>query len=215
MIGPGVSEETIHAAIHRSFLDRGARRVAFECIVGSGANAAIPHYEGDDQVMTRGLVVIDIGCMTDDGTGDWHASDMTRTFVVNGTPTAAEQRLLEVTVAAVEAARAALGPGGTMREVDTAAREVIKEAGFGDYFIHSVGHNVGLDVHDPGRAVLEPGMVVTIEPGIYITEGAEIDPAYWNLGVRLEDTYVVTETGWTMLTEYPLLPSSMRADPAG
>jgi Xaa-Pro aminopeptidase len=93
-----------------------------------------------------------------------------------------------------------------MKMVDQASRKVISDAGFGQFYTHSVGHHVGLNVHDPGRDPLEPGMVVTIEPGIYIPDGADVDAVYWSLGVRIEDTYVVTETGWEEMTSYPRRP---------
>jgi Xaa-Pro dipeptidase len=148
-------------------------------------------------------VVIDIGCSVDN-----YASDMTRTFSVTGEYSEAHRHLIETVIEAGDAARAALGPGVTLEQVDSAAREVIEEQGFGRFFVHRVGHPVGLNVHDPGRSPLEPGMVVTIEPGIYIPDGADVDTSYWNLGVRIEDSYIVTEDGWDEITSYPRRPYS-------
>ena len=102
--------------------------------------------------------------------------------------------------AAKAAAERILKPGVTMRQLDAAARRVIDRAGFGEYFTHSVGHGVGIDVHDPTPRVLAADMVVTLEPGVYIPRGAGVDPAYWDLGVRIEDTYRVTADGYEVLT---------------
>jgi len=201
LIRSGISEADIDRAIRESFARHGATGIAFPGIVGSGANAVLPHYQRNDAVMTEGLVVIDIGCAV-----DGYASDMTRTFSVSGSYGEAERLLMETVISAGDAARAALAPGVTIKQVDQASRRVIVEAGFGEFYPHWVGHHVGLNVHDPGRDPLEPGMVVTIEPGIYIPEGADVDPMYWNLGVRIEDSYIVTETGWEEITSYPRRP---------
>ena len=201
LIRSGISEADIDRAIRESFARHGATGIAFPGIVGSGANAVLPHYQRNDAVMTEGLVVIDIGCAV-----DGYASDMTRTFSVSGSYGEAERLLIETVISAGDAARAALAPGVTIKQVDQASRRVIVEAGFGEFYPHWVGHHVGLNVHDPGRDPLEPGMVVTIEPGIYIPDGADVDPMYWNLGVRIEDSYIVTETGWEEITSYPRRP---------
>ena len=100
-------------------------------------------------------------------------------------------------------ARAILRDGVTMRELNRAARDVIEEAGFGPYFLHGLGHHVGLNVHDPRVNELKSGMVITIEPGIYISKGSDVDPVYWELGVRIEDSYIVTEDGYEEITHFP------------
>ncbi len=201
VIRPGLTESDIEQLILDSFSRNGATGVAFPCIVGSGANAVLPHYMSNDAELAEGFVVIDIGSSV-----NGYASDMTRTFSVTGTYTEAQRELIETVIEAGDAARAALRPGATVRQIDAASRTVIDGAGFGRFYTHSVGHHVGLDVHDPGRSPLEPGMVLTIEPGIYIPGGADTDPSYWNLGVRIEDTYVVTEDGWEEITRYPRRP---------
>ncbi len=201
LIRPGVSEAEIERRIVQSFVERGATGVAFKPIVGSGANAVLPHYDANNAVMNDGLVVIDIGCSVDN-----YASDMTRTFSVTGEYTTAQKDLIETVIAAGDAARETLRPGVSMRQVHAAAREVIDAAGFGRFFNHGIGHHVGLQVHDPRRDPLEPGMVVTIEPGVYIPKGADTEPSYWNLGVRIEDSYIVTESGWEEITDYPRRP---------
>ena len=201
LIKPGVNEKEVERAILDSFRRNGATGLAFECIVGPGANAVNPHYMRNSADMTKGLVVIDIGCSYQN-----YASDMTRTFPVSGRLSPEERTLVETVVTAQSAARAKLKAGATMGQLDKAAREVITKAGFGAYFTHFVGHPVGLDVHDPPVKELKPGMVVTIEPGIYIPAGSKADKAYWNLGVRIEDSYLVTEDGYEELTHYPKIP---------
>jgi Xaa-Pro aminopeptidase len=195
---PGVGEREIQDAILAAFRRHGCPIPSFEPIVGSGAAATLPHYSRNNGVLQQGFVVVDIGCM-DDG----YAADMTRTFPVGGTCTPAQQKLLDVTAAAKGAAERILKPGVTMRQLDAAARRTIERAGFGRYFIHSVGHCVGINVHDPTPDVLAANMVVTLEPGIYIPHGADVDPAYWDLGVRIEDTYRVTADGYEILTLPP------------
>jgi Xaa-Pro aminopeptidase len=198
LIRLGESEATIEKRIHQVFREHGATGRAFPCIVGSGANATRPHYRDNNAIMSKGLVVIDIGCSVDN-----YASDMTRTFPVRGEFTPAERWLVDIVIAAGDSARAHLRPGATMRGLHRLAKEVISEAGFGRYFNHFVGHHVGLNVHDPQIDTLAAGMVITLEPGIYIPAGAPVDSTYWNLGVRIEDTYVVTEDGYEEITNFP------------
>jgi hypothetical protein len=198
LANPGVKEQEIRDAILDAFRRYGAPKPSFEPIVGSGANATLPHYSRNNGVLQQGFVVVDIGCMN-----DGYAADMTRTFPVGGACTPAQQKLLAVAAAAKGAAERILKPGVTMRQLDAAARRTIERAGFGKYFIHSVGHGVGINVHDPTPDVLAANMVVTLEPGIYIPHGASVDPAYWDLGVRIEDTYRVTADGYEILTLPP------------
>lgn len=198
MIQPGINEAEIEAAIIDSFRRNGANGIAFGSIVGSGPNAVLPHYEKNDATMEDGMVVIDIGCSV-----DGYASDMTRSFPVNGDLTPEQQELVDTVNAAGDAARAILRDGVTMRELNRAARDVIEEAGFGPYFLHGLGHHVGLNVHDPRSNELKSGMVITIEPGIYISKGSDVDPAYWDLGVRIEDSYIVTDDGYEEITRFP------------
>lgn len=195
---PGVNENEIQEAILAAFRRHGALLPAFRPIVGSGANATLPHYDRNNAVLRRGFVVVDIGCMV-----DGYAADMTRTFPVGGSCTPAQQKLLDLVAAAKAAAERILKPGVTMRRLDDVAHEVISRAGFGEYFNHSVGHGVGVDVHDPTPKVLAENMMITLEPGIYIPRGAKVDPAYWDLGVRIEDTYRVTAEGYEILTLPP------------
>ncbi len=195
---PGVNEREIQEAILATFRRHGAPVPSFELIVGSGANATLPHYSRNDALLQKGFLVVDIGCMS-----QGYASDMTRTFPIGGTCTPAQQKLLDLVTAAKTAAERILKPGVTMRQLNGAARQVIAKAGFGKYFNHGVGHGVGIDVHDPTPKVLAENMVITLEPGIYIAAGAKTDPAYWDLGVRIEDTYRVTADGYEILTVLP------------
>ncbi|MDL1879130.1 M24 family metallopeptidase, partial [Cytophagia bacterium CHB2] len=198
LIKPGCNENEIAQEILNMFRENGATGLAFPLIVGSGANATRPHYSANNAVMNKGLVVIDIGCSVEN-----YASDMTRTFAVNGRLSAAERELMDIVIAAGDSARAHLKPGATMRDLHERAARVIAAAGFGPYFTHMLGHHVGLEVHDPQINTLAAGMVITIEPGIYIPAGAAVDSVYWNLGVRIEDTYIVTENGFEQITHFP------------
>jgi hypothetical protein len=195
---PGINEHEIQEAILAAFRRHGAPVPSFEPIVGSGVNATLPHYSRNNTMLRQGFVVVDIGCMK-----DGYAADMTRTFPVGGTCTPAQQKLLDVVAAAKTAAERILRPGVTMKQLNAAARAVIDKAGFGKYFIHSVGHGVGIDVHDPTPDVLAANMVITLEPGAYIPHGAQVDPSYWDLGLRIEDTYRVTADGYEILTLPP------------
>ena len=207
LIRPGANERDLEAAILAAFRAGGATGVAFRSIVGAGANAVLPHYQENDAELRDGLVVIDIGCSV-----DGYASDITRTFPVAGEWTAEQRRLLDVVLAAKEEARAALKPGASLRALNRRAHEAVGEAGFGKYFIHGLSHHVGLQVHDAHVDTLAAGMVVTIEPGIYIPAGSEIERGYWSLGLRIEDTYLVTPQGGVPLAELPeVLPAGDRA----
>ncbi len=184
-IRPGVSEGEVRAEAERVWRMRGSRRAAYDTIVGSGPNAATLHYARSERVMRDGeLVLMDMGCEY-----AHYATDITRTVPVNGRFTDEQRTIYDVVLKAQEAAFALVKPGVTYEDLDKAARKVIDDAGYGDYFIHGLGHFVGLDVHDAGAYLkpLEEGMVVTLEPGIYIPAKA--------MGIRIEDEVVVTPTG--------------------
>ncbi len=210
MIRPGVNEKEVERAILNSFQKNGANGIAFPCVVGSGRNATLPHYMANDAVMRDGFAVVDIGCAL-----NGYASDMTRTFSVNDRYTEAQKKLLELLVQAGDAARARLKAGASYAALDKAARDVITKAGFGPYFNHGLGHPVGLDVHDPYQDKLMAGMVVTIEPGIYIPAGSPVDRPYWDLGARIEDSYIVTANGFEEITSFPKIPPERTALNAG
>ena len=190
-VRPGASEGQVRAEAERVWRSRGSRRPAYDSIVGSGGNSTILHYPRSERVMKDGeLVLMDMACEF-----AHYAADITRTLPVNGRFTAEQRKIYAVVLKAQEAAFALVKPGVTYETLDKAARKVIDDAGYGDYFIHGLGHFVGLDVHDAGayHEALEVGMVVTLEPGIYIAEKG--------LGIRIEDQVVVTATGARYLTD--------------
>lgn len=192
-IGPGRFEYEVEAAIEYQFRSRGATRPAFPSIVGSGPNAAILHYAENNRRMASGdLVVIDVGAEF-----EGYSADLTRTYPVSGRFTPRQKEIYNIVLAAQEAALKRVRPGVTFDSIHRAAVETIDSRGrdrqgrrLGRYFIHGTGHHLGLEVHDPvsdRSRPLEPGMVITIEPGIYIPEE--------NLGVRIEDDVLVTRDG--------------------
>lgn len=157
-------------------------------IVGSGPNAASPHHELSDRVIETGdVVVVDIGGTTADG----YCSDETRTYSV-GEPPAEFRRYYDVLERAQAAQLAAVRPGLTCEQLDAVGRDIITEAGYGEYFIHRTGHGIGMESHEDPYIVqgntlpLEPGMAFSIEPGIYLP-GAH--------GARIEDIVVCGESG--------------------
>ncbi len=190
-IRPGNSEGHVEAEAERVWKSLGARRPAYASIVGSGPNSTILHYPKSERVMKDGeLILMDMSAEF-----ARYASDITRTFPVNGKFTARQKQIYEVVLKAQKAAFDKVKPGAFLEDLDATARKVIEDAGFGDNFIHGLGHFVGLDVHDVGltQEPLTAGMIFTIEPGIYIPEE--------KLGVRIEDVVLVTETGAKILSD--------------
>jgi len=177
----------------------GAADVSFETIVASGPNGAKPHHHPSHRTIRAGdLVVIDFGALV-----DGYHSDMTRTVAV-GDVGLDRLRMLEVVLASQQAGVEAVAPGVSAADVDAVCRSVIEDAGWGDAFLHSTGHGVGLDIHEEPRvssrstATLVAGHVVTVEPGVYLPELG---------GVRIEDTLLVTEDGCDRLTLAPKNPA--------
>ena len=194
---PGMYEYELEAIIEYVFKRNGAEYPAFPSIVGSGPNATILHYSQNRRKTERGdLVVMDIGA-------EYHgySADVTRTIPISGEFTAKQREIYEIVLRAQNEAIAAVKPGVPFREIHKVAKKVIADAGYGKYFIHGTSHFLGLDTHDVGaRDTLAVGMVLTVEPGIYIRETEDIDPGYWNIGVRIEDDVLVTETGHEILS---------------
>lgn len=191
MVRPGVSEAAVRAEAERVWRRSGSRRNAYDSIVGSGENSTILHYPRSERIMQDGeLVLMDMAAEY-----AHYASDITRTLPVSGTFTAEQRKVYDVVLRAQQAAFDLVKPGAIYEDLDKAARKVIDDAGYGDYFIHGLGHFVGLDVHDAGayHEPLQVGMVITLEPGIYIPER--------KLGVRIEDEVVITETGARYLSD--------------
>ena len=194
-IRPGVSERAVAAAIHAAFLDAGAERTGFETIVASGINSARPHHMPGDKLIAPGdAVVVDMGAVL-----DGYHSDMTRTFCAGGR-TPGFMVVYDVVLAANRAGIAAARAGASGAEVHAAAAAVIDAGGFGPYFGHGLGHGVGLEIHEgprlaPGSdSVLAPGMVHSIEPGIYLPD--------WG-GIRIEDLVLVQSEQPETLSQYP------------
>lgn len=188
----GAKEREIALEMEYFMRRMGAEKVSFDTIVASGKRAALPHGVAADKRIEKGdLIVIDYGARY-----QGYYSDETQTVVV-GKPTAEQEKIYQVVKDAQEKAFEAIKPGIEVTKVDSAARDYIKKAGFGEYFGHGTGHGVGLAVHETprisplGKGVLEEGMVFTIEPGIYIPG--------WG-GVRLEDMVRVTSHGYEKLT---------------
>ena len=202
-VRPGVSERSIAARIDAAIRDAGYERTAFDTIVASGPNGALPHYRAGDRLLERGdLVVLDFG-----GVLDGYCSDLTRTVAL--APSAEARRVHQAVRDAQQAAIDAVKPGIATTDVDRAARRVLESQGLGEAFGHGTGHGLGLDVHEDPRVTrpradmapvpLEPGMVFTIEPGAYLPG--------WG-GVRIEDDVLVTDRGCEVLTSvsYALIP---------
>ena len=186
-VRPGAFEYEPQGALEGTFLRLGAERPGFASIFGSGPNSVTLHYQDNRRQMQDGeLLVMDVGAKY-----RYYCADVTRTVPVSGTFTPRQRQVYELVLKAQTDAFNAAKPGVTMRDLDTLARKVIEDGGFGPgrkYFKHGLGHWIGLDVHDVGGGVpIEPGMCFTIEPGIYIAEE--------NLGVRIEDDYLMTSTG--------------------
>jgi Xaa-Pro aminopeptidase len=195
----GIAEREVAAVIETALRRAGYERPAFDTIVASGPNSALPHYRAGDRALHAGdLVVLDFG-----GVLDGYCSDLTRTVSV-GNPSPEARRLHAAVREAQAAAIDAVKPGVTTADVDGAARQVLVGHGLGEAFGHGTGHGLGLDVHEEPRVSkprsdmpperLEPGMVFTIEPGAYV-------PGFG--GVRIEDDILVTETGCEVLTSVP------------
>jgi Xaa-Pro aminopeptidase len=188
----GMTESDLAAELEYRMRRLGAEKPSFDSIVAGGPRSALPHAQPTAAKLRNGqLVVVDMGAIQ-----DGYCSDMTRMLFI-GTPTAKVKRLYAAVLEAQLAAVAAVRPGVLATKVDRAARQVLKGHGLDRFFVHSTGHGLGLEIHEPPRigkrdkTRLEAGMAITIEPGVYL-EGYG--------GIRIEDTLVVTETGAEILT---------------
>ncbi len=195
LIHAGVTEKEVASQLEQIYMSLGADGLSFQPIVSFGANAADPHHMPDDTVLKEGdCVLFDVGCIK-----DGYCADMTRTFYYKYA-TEEQRKIYEIVRKANETAEAKVRPGVDLHELDSAARMLIAEAGYGPNFTHRLGHFIGLDVHEYGdvSAVSDwkaaPGMIFSIEPGIYLPG---------NTGVRVEDLVLVTEDGCEILNHYP------------
>jgi Xaa-Pro aminopeptidase len=219
---PGMREYQIEAELLHCFMQHGARAPAYPSIVGSGANSCILHYTENTATMKEGdVLLIDAGAEY-----DYYASDVTRTFPVSGEFTEQQRLVYEIVLEAQAAAIAEVRPGNTWNEPHEAAvevitrglvdlgilkgrlRKLIEAEAYRPYYMHKTGHWLGMDVHDVGDykvadewRMFEPGMVTTVEPGLYFSASVKDLPQHWwNIGIRIEDDVLVTETGHEVLT---------------
>ncbi len=218
---PGKFEYQLEAELLHQFYSGGSRYPAYTSIVGSGPNACTLHYNSNNRKMADGdLVLIDAGAEF-----DCYAADITRTFPVNGRFSTEQKALYELVLESQLAAIEKVQPGNHFNEPHEAVVRVltrglielgllsgdvetlIKEEAIKPWFMHRTGHWLGMDVHDVGHYKTDgqwrnfiAGMVTTIEPGLYITEDKDVDPKWWNIGIRIEDDVLVTEDGHQVLT---------------
>lgn len=192
VIRPGVREVEVAAEMEHAARKAGAEAMSFETIIASGKRSALPHGRASQAAIpAQGFVVFDFGVIL-----SGYCSDMTRTVYV-GRPSAEARGIYQAVKQAQQAAVDAVRPGISLSEIDGAARKSLQNSGLARYFTHSIGHGVGLEIHEAPRVaagqteILQPGMVITIEPGVYL-------PGKW--GVRIEDMVVVTERGCEVLT---------------
>ena len=218
----GMNEYQLAAELHHQFSIQGSQRVAYGSIVAGGDNACILHYTNNDQSLQDGdLVLIDAGCEL-----DHYASDITRTFPVNGHFSDPQKIIYEIVLAAHKAALECIKPGAVYTDMQDASVRVIiqgltniglltgtleaniENQNYRKFYMHNIGHWLGMDVHDVGAyklggvsRPLTQGMITTVEPGIYIDPDDMAIPSQWRgIGVRIEDNILVTETGYRNLT---------------
>ena len=219
---PGMYEYQIEGTVLHSFMQQGARYPAYSSIVGGGANGCVLHYTTNNEKLRDGdLLLIDAGAEY-----DYYAADITRTFPVNGKYSKAQREVYEVVLAAQAAAIDKVKPGNHWNEPHEAAVDVIAQGlidlglikgskkkaiekeKYKPFYMHRTGHWLGMDVHDVGDykvedewRVFEPGMTLTVEPGIYISAGMDgVSKKWHNIGIRIEDDVLVTKTGNEVLT---------------
>jgi Xaa-Pro aminopeptidase len=222
---PGMFEYEIEAELLYEFRRHGAQFPAYTPIVASGANACVLHYNSNNRRTEDGdLVLIDAGCEF-----GGYASDITRTFPLNGRFTGPQRELYELVLAAQEAAFKAIVPGQQYSAIHEAAVRVLVQGmldagllqgsvdaaiankSYAQFYMHGTGHWLGMDVHDVGlyrdvshadkpSRLIQPGMALTVEPGIYVRPAEGVPQQYWNIGIRIEDDVIVTPDGYRLLT---------------
>ena len=230
---PGMREYHLEAELLHEFRNSGAQSVAYNSIVASGANSCILHYRaGATELRSGELCLIDAGCEL-----DGYASDITRSFPVNGKFTGPQRALYDITLAAQEAAIAMTKPGNTFMQPHEAALKVltqglldekllklsdlgsldnaIETGAYRRFYMHRTSHWLGMDVHDVGSyreatqdspkdekpwRILKSGMVITIEPGLYVRPADDVDEKFWNIGIRIEDDAVLNDSGCELIS---------------
>jgi Xaa-Pro aminopeptidase len=192
-VAPGVMEYEVEAALEYEFRRNGAERPGFPSIVGSGPLSTILHYDKSERRMQAGdVVVIDIGAEY-----GGYSADVTRTYPVSGKFSPRQREIYQIVLDAQKAAIAKIKPGVRISDLHQAAMGYIRSKGYEKYFVHGTSHHIGLEVHDVGdpSQPLEPNMVITVEPGIYIPEE--------QFGIRIEDDVLVTPNGYRVLSAFP------------
>jgi Xaa-Pro aminopeptidase len=221
---PGMMEYEVEAELAHEFRRRGSQAPAYTSIVAGGSNACVLHYvENNDRLNDGDLLLIDAGCEL-----NGYASDITRTFPVGGKFSAAQRDVYELVLAAQAKAIESVKPGASFEAYHDAALrvlvrgmidlklckgsvdKVIENGDYRQFYMHRTGHWLGLDVHDAGdykkngkSVKLQPGMVLTVEPGCYIRPAKNVPKAFWNIGIRIEDDVLVTKSGRDVLTHPP------------
>ncbi len=196
----GMSERALAWELERTMRERGADKMAFDIIVAAGPNAAKPHHRPSDRPLQIGdAIVVDMGAML-----DGYHSDLTRTFHLGDEPSAEFQKIYGIVEEAQANSMASIRAGMTSVEADATSRQIIDAAGYEDEFMHSLGHGVGLQIHEGpnlsqygGDQLIPTGAVITVEPGIYIED--------WG-GVRIEDLALVTDNGLESISRCPKNP---------
>lgn len=217
---PGMFEYQLEGEIHHEFNRHGARFPSYNTIVGGGENGCILHYtENESELRDGDLVLIDAGCEY-----QGYAGDITRTFPVNGKFTPAQRAIYDIVLESLETSLRLFRPGTSIQEVTSEVTRImvsglvkldilkgevdqlIADNAHRAFFMHGLSHWLGLDVHDVGHygpdrsRTLEPGMVLTVEPGLYIAPDADVPPEYRGIGIRIEDDILITENGNENLT---------------
>lgn len=219
---PGMWEYEIEATLLYEFTRQGSHSVAYNSIVGTGANACVLHYiDNNTQIKEGDLILVDAGAEY-----DYYAADITRCFPANGRFSAEQRAIYEIVLAAQEAVLAAIKPSIQWNHLQPIAirkiteglvelgilkgrvDDLIESRAYAAFYMHNIGHWLGMDVHDVGDykiagewRTLHPGMVFTVEPGIYIQPHENVSEKWWNIGVRIEDDVVVTAQGCDILTK--------------
>jgi Xaa-Pro aminopeptidase len=217
---PGMKEYQTEAIMEYYFKNNGAEFEGYPSICGASENSVILHYSTNRRSLNDGdLIVVDAGA-------EYHGytADITRTLPVNGKYSEVQRIIYNIVLEAQQAGIEACRPGANFWDAHSAASAVIKrrlletgiiksESDYIKYFMHGTSHYLGLDVHDCGLyQKLEPGMIITVEPGIYISEGSDCDPKWWNIGVRIEDDVLITEKSCEVISDYaPKSPDAIEA----
>ena len=228
-VKPGMYEYQLEAEYIHEFMSHGARACAYPSIVGGGKNSCVLHYNDNKDVLNDGdLVLVDAGCEL-----NHYASDITRTFPVNGKFSKEQREIYEIVLeASKKSIEAVISGSNPLKAHETSVKiisqglldlkllegdlnEVIETNKYFDFYMHRVGHYLGLDVHDVGGknekgdwVDYSPGMITTIEPGIYINKNLNVPNQYKNIGIRIEDNVLVTDKGFEVLTD--LVPKEIK-----